>query len=221
MPTVIPTFNPERRDWPFAGKAPQVLLDDDGALWEPWSNGSDIGFRITNADGDMAYVFLAPSTGSGDGQPTAFLYEADSNADPADGADPVTSLAPHEGFRPHFCSTCGTEHGRCCPLRMGFAGMTAEDARQAAWFQLHELGRAEYWQRRQLDAFDLVQVAEHIRNRDGVVVAPAGSVVLARHTTGVDVSVVLSMVDGALHAVPCQHLHIRPKAPAQPCEVPA
>jgi hypothetical protein len=52
--------------------------EDAGVVYVPFtgSNGQR-GFRCVNKDGRECYIYLNPSGGSDDGEPTVFLYMGD------------------------------------------------------------------------------------------------------------------------------------------------
>lgn len=52
-----------------------VISDDDAKVtYEPWTDGHAVGFKATNAEGEVRYIYLNPSGGSGDGVANVFLY---------------------------------------------------------------------------------------------------------------------------------------------------
>jgi hypothetical protein len=64
--------------------------ETNGSVFEPWTNGYAVGFKVTHESGGVEYVYLNPSSGSIEGYedeaPTVFLYqgtEGDPGQDPA------------------------------------------------------------------------------------------------------------------------------------------
>lgn len=46
----------------------------DGPVYEPWTNGYSVGFKVTSTDGQVEFIYLNPS-GSYDRTPDVFLYK--------------------------------------------------------------------------------------------------------------------------------------------------
>ena len=64
------------------------VVTAEGHRFAPWTDGHAVGFKVTQAGtGRVRYVYLNPSSESGDGQASVTLYESEvGNAAMADGA---------------------------------------------------------------------------------------------------------------------------------------
>jgi hypothetical protein len=84
-----------------AGK-PQRVWDDEGNIYEPWTDGWAVGFKVIDPWGEVQYVYLNPSGGSDTpgSLPCVFLYIG-KHGDPSyDGAEHFYDLFDREGRVP-------------------------------------------------------------------------------------------------------------------------
>ncbi len=73
---------------PADGPEHSVTDTTSGEIYEPWTNGHAVGYKITRPDGRVEYLYLNASTGGDkwDHKPNVFLYYGP-NGDPSgDGA---------------------------------------------------------------------------------------------------------------------------------------
>lgn len=56
--------------------------EQTGVIYEPWTNGWAIGYRVRFPEGPDEFIYLNPSNNDSEGVPNVFLYHG-SHGDPA------------------------------------------------------------------------------------------------------------------------------------------
>ncbi len=50
------------------------FTDAHGTIYEPWTDGYALGFRVTDSKARVSYVYLNPSSEDSEGKSNTFLY---------------------------------------------------------------------------------------------------------------------------------------------------
>ncbi len=58
-----------------------LLTDAQGTAFAPWESDGLVGFKVTEKNGAISYIYLNPSSESDDGVSNVFLYQG-SDGDP-------------------------------------------------------------------------------------------------------------------------------------------
>jgi hypothetical protein len=59
-----------------------TVISEEGYVYEPWTDGHAVGFRVSHPDGRVQYIYLNPSSSDTLGEATVFLYQGE-HGDPA------------------------------------------------------------------------------------------------------------------------------------------
>jgi hypothetical protein len=68
------------------GTPAQTITTEEGFVYEPWSDGWAVGYKVTSRSGRVRYLYLNPSGASDDGCAVVFVY-ANDGTDPLPFAD--------------------------------------------------------------------------------------------------------------------------------------
>jgi hypothetical protein len=59
-----------------------TITTEEGYVYEPWTSGYGVGYKVTHPDGRVEYIYLNPSSSDDNGDAIVFLYVGP-NGDPA------------------------------------------------------------------------------------------------------------------------------------------
>ena len=59
------------------------MTDAYGTVYEPWQDGDLVGFKVTDRNGKVSYIYLYPSDEDSDGRSNVFLYQGETG-DPSE-----------------------------------------------------------------------------------------------------------------------------------------
>lgn len=68
---------------------PQKITTEEGFVYEPWSDGWAVGYKVTSPSGRVRHIYLNPSGSSDDGSAVVFVYATEDGMQPDIGDDYV------------------------------------------------------------------------------------------------------------------------------------
>lgn len=105
-----------------------------GVIYEQWTDGHAVGFKITHPSGQVGYVYLNPSTNDDPAEADVFLYSGPAGTPESD--EPVCFVIPFGTARRlrNACEACNAEPDQeCAPDCIGLQSILdgIEDATNA------------------------------------------------------------------------------------------